>query len=264
MDQLAAGHKSSSWLYGGAKRLLGQTAAAINLNSHVETRRLVFHAGVRYDPLAVSPFRATNAVSRSEAAKYTRRKIRRKERESSSDLSLSLFFSRVRPHLRTLLRGNTDENALFPLPTRLIGSNRFSALDQLITIWIIILPASVIYVWGLRFALNLILTRCAINPRQYLNIKYQFSTSFGSFILTVLITKSRARFLLWLCALGRDFILKYISCTFHFTEMHLCKYSLQIICREIFVLNVYLLEICKPFYFCSGEWKQRTISTLST
>lgn len=37
-------HKSSSRLYGGAKRLLGQTAAAINLNSHVETRHLAFHA----------------------------------------------------------------------------------------------------------------------------------------------------------------------------------------------------------------------------
>lgn len=38
-------HKSSSWLYGGAKRLLGQTAAAINLNSHAETQRLAFHTG---------------------------------------------------------------------------------------------------------------------------------------------------------------------------------------------------------------------------
>lgn len=43
----------------------------------------------------------------------------------------SLFFSR--PHLRTLLPGDIDENALFPLDGS-IGSSKFPALNQLMMI----------------------------------------------------------------------------------------------------------------------------------
>jgi len=137
-ESLTKSHKSSSRLYGGAKRLLGQTAAAINLNSHVETRRLAFHT--RWDMAHSLSLAFTSWVLFRDLMLQNTSAENTQERNTHL---VSLFFSR--PHLRTLLPGDIDENALFPLDGS-IGSSKFPALNQLMMIWVIVLSTLLMYV----------------------------------------------------------------------------------------------------------------------
>lgn len=130
-------HKSSSWLYGGAKRLLGQTAAAINLNSHVEARRLAFHTGWDMARSSSSPSATASTVSRSAAAtKRHGRKIR-KERVRLVSLSVSLSSPppSSRLHLRTLSPGHRWKRFISAgSPDRI--EYVLEALNQLIMAWV--------------------------------------------------------------------------------------------------------------------------------